>query len=256
MTPKGLFEEAGDLLAEEGRLVQLPSDGRAIFVGDTHGDLDATERVASRYLKRQNRLVFLGDYVDRGKRSEENVLRLLRLKLEYPEQVYLLAGNHEGYSAKRFFPANFWSALSEEDSEAYQRLFETFPLVAFTTTGVLALHGGLPELQSLDEVKAIQWGDESWNRITWGDFGEEDAEYLEERGGRPRFGQRYFKRMMERYQKNVLVRSHQPDARPVIFGDRCVTIFTSHAYLGIRTVVVLDLDNEIRTAADLKIEEI
>ena len=77
-----LCEKAAKKLEGEPKLIRLPSRGRAIFVGDTHGDLDATKKVLRRYLKPSYRIVFLGDYVDRGEQSEENLQLLLETKLE------------------------------------------------------------------------------------------------------------------------------------------------------------------------------
>ncbi len=62
--------------------------------------------------------------------------------------------------------------------------------------------------------------------------------------------------MMDRYQKQILIRSHQPHAPPLMFKKRCITIFTSNAYLPIRTIVIADLEKEIRTAEDLEVERI
>ena len=74
--------------------------------------------------------------------------------------------------------------------------------------------------------------------------------------GRPQFGRSYFERMMDRYEKQVLVRSHQPHAPITMFNKRCVTIFTSHAYLPTRTITIADLEKEIRSAEDVVLERI
>ncbi len=251
-----LFEKVKGIFEGEPRLIRLPSQGKVVFVGDTHGDLDATQQVIHRYFKKPYRIVFLGDYVDRGDYSEKNIHYLLHLKWDHPDEIFLLAGNHEGYQVKEFYPANFWNSLSTREREIYGLLFSKFPFGATSQNGILALHGGLPELNSLEEMDQIEWGDSNWDKIVWGDFVESEADVLGDWGGRPQFGRQYFRRMMDRYQKEVLVRSHQPHASPLMFKKRCITIFTSNAYLPIRTILIADLEREIRTAEDVVIERI
>lgn len=256
MDREDLLERVARIIEKEPRLIHLSSRGKVVFVGDTHGDLDATEQVIFRYLKKPYRVVFLGDYVDRGDQSEENIDYLLHLKLEHSDDLFLLAGNHEGYMVKPHHPANFWDSLSIRERKAYSLLFSKFPLAATSQNGILALHGGLPDLKSLEEINQVEWGDDNWDRIVWGDFMEREADFLGDWGGRPQFGRQYFERIMDRYQKQVLVRSHQPHALPLMFKKRCITIFTSSAYMPFRTIVIADLEREIRTAENLIIERI
>ncbi|HAZ27318.1 TPA: serine/threonine protein phosphatase, partial [Candidatus Acetothermia bacterium] len=65
-----------DLLTREGRLVSLHDERTTVFVGDIHGDRDATERVLDRFPPGEHVLVFLGDYVDRGDDSVGNLTLL------------------------------------------------------------------------------------------------------------------------------------------------------------------------------------
>jgi len=256
MNWEGLLEKAGRLLEKEGRLIHLSSQGKVVFVGDTHGDLDASQQVIQRYLKKPYRIVFLGDYVDRGDDSEENIQYLLRLKWEHPEEIFLLSGNHEGFMVKEFYPSNFWGSLSLRAREEYGLLFSKFSFAVVTQNGILALHAALPDLNSLEEMDQVELGNGNWDRMVWGDFVENEMDYLGDLWGRPQFGRQYFERLMERYRRQILVRSHQPHAPLMMFNKRCITIFTSRVYLPIRTVAIADLEKEIRDGEDLLLERI
>jgi len=63
---------------------------------------------------------------------------------------------------------------------------------------------------------------------------------------------------MKRLNKNVLIRSHQPDAKQVMFDNKCLTIFSSHAYGCERTVAIADFDKnkKINNIDDLIVEKI
>ena len=239
------------------KLIEIRKAKKIIFVGDTHGDLDASQKVIRDYLKEGNKIVFLGDYVDRGPFSKENLEFLLETKLKFPNQIFLLQGNHEGHHILKFSPAEFWESLNKEECNQYCSIVEKFPL-AVVINSVIALHGVLPNVKGLKDINKIEIGDENWFKICWGDFLDEPGEDLgiDIFTGRPQFGKDYFFRLMEKFKKKILIRSHQPGAPQFMFDDRCLTIFTSSAYTRERTIAILDFEKEIKTAKDLEIVKI
>jgi serine/threonine protein phosphatase 1 len=73
-------------------------NGDLYVIGDIHGSLESLERLMEKInpdLSR-DRLVFVGDYIDRGPQSKGVVDYIIRLKnLAPPEQIICLKGNHE-----------------------------------------------------------------------------------------------------------------------------------------------------------------
>jgi serine/threonine protein phosphatase 1 len=69
---------------------------RIYAIGDIHGSYDKLRALMDRIDIRwsRDRLVFLGDYIDRGSRSFEVLGFLCDLKNKHPETVFL-KGNHE-----------------------------------------------------------------------------------------------------------------------------------------------------------------
>jgi serine/threonine protein phosphatase 1 len=68
---------------------------RCFVVGDVHGCLDELEHLLGALAPEADDLVvFLGDYIYRGPASKEVISRLLRLRHEGPQCVFL-KGNHE-----------------------------------------------------------------------------------------------------------------------------------------------------------------
>ena len=89
-----ICQAARDVFLSQPTLIELSPPVK--IVGDVHGQYSDLIRLfemcgfppAANYL-------FLGDYVDRGKQSLETILLLLCYKIKYPENFFLLRGNHE-----------------------------------------------------------------------------------------------------------------------------------------------------------------
>ena len=128
-------------------------------VGDIHGQFyDFLKMLDMGGSPKNIKYLFLGDYVDRGSFSVEVVLLLYSLKLNFPNTIYLLRGNHECRQLTQYF--NFRSeCLYKYDIDTYELFMESFdvlPISCIVNGKFLALHGGLsPELRTLQDLVTI-----------------------------------------------------------------------------------------------------
>lgn len=152
-----ILRQAGEVLRKEKTLLELKYP--VTVVGDIHGQfydllklLDIAGDIAS------NKYLFLGDYVDRGAFSVEVLLVLYSIKLNFPQNIFMIRGNHECRQMTTFF--NFRAeCLFKYDLEFYETACETFdmlPIACVINKKFLAVHGGIsPELITLDDLLKV-----------------------------------------------------------------------------------------------------
>jgi serine/threonine-protein phosphatase PP1 catalytic subunit len=127
--------------------------------GDTHGQFHDLLRLfdISQYPPAANYL-FLGDYVDRGMQSIETVCLLFCYKILYPQNFFLLRGNHECTYINRLY--GFYDDCVQQYSLAvwkmFSDVFNCMPIAAIIDDKIFCIHGGIsPELTSLDDIRNL-----------------------------------------------------------------------------------------------------
>lgn len=152
-------------------------------LGDIHGDFYALSNCIEHVIKTcpNFRLVFLGDLVDRGHHPMECLWLLLAIAKQFPNRVLWLAGNHDigvfEQSDKSFAstvsPSEFvdhlntvdqWTPFRREFGREYVELVKDLPRAALTPDGLLFTHGGIPHVDLLVDLAAINSVDE---KLAW-----------------------------------------------------------------------------------------
>jgi hypothetical protein len=186
------------------------------------------------------KIVFLGDYVDRGIYSYDGIMRaIMQLFVSYPEHVYVLRGNHEYYVqmggkvAAGVRPAEAFASLepyAPDVLEAYRVMFENMPgMLLFDRT--LFVHAGIPrdetlqqryrDLGSLNEHEIrfqMMWSDPSTASFIPAELQRENARFP--------FGKQQFRAFMSRIGATTLVRGHEKidEGCKLIYADPDITM--------------------------------
>ncbi|KAL0895199.1 hypothetical protein ABMA27_013640 [Loxostege sticticalis] len=148
-----LAEAVRPLCANEPRLLRIASPVYA--VGDLHGNLGALLAMEAALWPSGTalapaRLLFLGDYVDRGAHGAELMAYLLAAKLQRPNAILLVRGNHETRDIQKMF--TFYNECVSKYGEtegpkiwnAVNNVFDVLPLAAVVDDKVFCCHGGIP----------------------------------------------------------------------------------------------------------------
>ncbi|OAY69681.1 Serine/threonine-protein phosphatase PP1 [Ananas comosus] len=214
------------------------------LIGDIHGQYSDLLRLFEYGgFPPEANYLFLGDYVDRGKQSLETICLLLAYKIKYPENFFLLRGNHECASinriygfydeCKRRFNVRLWKVFTD--------CFNCLPVAALIDDKILCMHGGLsPDLTNLDQIKNLTrptdvpdtgllcdllWSDPGKDMQGWG---------MNDRGVSYTFGADKVSEFLERLDLDLICRAHQVvEDGYEFFADRqLVTIFSAPNYCG------------------------
>jgi len=212
--------------------------------GDTHGQyFDLLRLFEYGGYPPESNYLFLGDYVDRGKQSLETICLLLAYKIKFPDNFFLMRGNHECASINRIY--GFYDECKRRYSiklwKVFTDVFNCLPVAALIDEKILCMHGGLsPDLQSLDQIKKIfrptdipeqgllcdlLWSDPDKDVNGWGP---------NDRGVSVTFSNSILESFLKKHEIDLICRAHQVvEEGYEFFGNRqLVTVFSAPNYCG------------------------
>ena len=187
--------------------------------------------------------LFLGDYVDRGKQSLEVICLLFAYKIKYPENFFLLRGNHETQSINKIY--GFFDECKRRYNvglwKLFTQCFKDLPVAALIDEKILCMHGGLsPELRNFDQIRDLPrvadppeegllcdllWADPDKDTEVWGQ---------NDRGVSYTFGEKAVNEKLDALDIDLVCRAHQvvEDGYEFFAKRRLVTIFSAPNYCG------------------------
>jgi serine/threonine-protein phosphatase PP1 catalytic subunit len=243
------FEKSRNVLHSDPILIRL--NPPLIVVGDIHGqfyDLYRFLRLGGPFA--DNKYLFLGDFVDRGPNSLEVITFLLCAKLLFPENVYLLRGNHETedisecYGFKDECERRF-GTMGTMLWRQFNGVFKELPLCAVVGERVFCVHGGISRDAGVVATTVVEErfprpldvGEEGIvTDFLWADPSLDDPGFQEsDRGASFTFGTAATGEFLAKNGFDLIVRAHQVVKEGYEFpftGRTVVTVFSCPNYCG------------------------
>ena len=257
-----ILNKLQEILCDEENLLYL--NGEVTICGDIHGQLfdlfnlfDTTFPIGidgENCLQKGEKILFMGDYVDRGYQSVDTFLFLAFLKIKYPQNVFLLRGNHESRQVNQMY--GFFSDCQQTYGNTgiwflFNETFDYLPLAAIVNQDFYCIHGGLsPHVRSILHLSVIKRCVEIPNEgpmadITWSDprDGGSDRFIPNNRGAGFIFGDVQAEEFCHINDIKLIVRSHQLAEQGFTFNcnNRVLTVWSApnYAYRSVNDACVM-----------------
>ena len=240
-----LCREAKSVIMNSPNILHLQSN--IFIVGDLHGSIrDLLRILSSGANPERSRILFLCDYVDRGAFSIEVISLLFSLMIVYPQNIFLIRGNHEflyinenyGFReqiVKYYHTDELWIEMNN--------VFDWLPLAAIIENVIFCVHGGIANgLENISVLEKIQRPISDFSNqiicdIMWSDPSDNITDFCPSpRGIGQIFGIHILKKFLKANSFQKFIRAHQCviNGVEVFLKDRGYTVFSASNYCDVR----------------------
>jgi len=211
--------------------------------GDIHGQFhDLLRLFEYGGIPPESNYLFLGDLVDRGKQGLESVTLLWAYKVKYPENMFILRGNHECASITRIY--GFYDECKRRYNikmwKTFCDVFNCMPIASLIDEKIFCFHGLSPELNNLDQIRRIVRPTDVPDTglvcdLLWGDPDKDIAGWAEnDRGVSFIFGPDVVSSFLQKHDMDLCVRAHQvvEEGYEFFAKRQLITLFSAPNYCG------------------------
>ena len=240
-----LCQEVKPIFQREPNILQIEAPFN--LFGDIHGQFsDLIHFLEMTGLPPANKLLFMGDYVDRGQNSVEVCALLFAMKLLFPGEVHLLRGNHECPEVNSMYGLleECKSRFGKQGDLVFKHINEVLcclPLAAIINRKIFCVHGGIsPLMKSIADIEHINrfgpipdngllcdlmWSDPANTSDKWGMNG---------RGISCTYNRNAVIEFLRNNRLQLICRAHQlvSDGYKFFANNKLVTVFSAPNYCG------------------------
>lgn len=226
--------------------IVLELDGEVIIVGDLHGHILDLFRILQNFgPPPAKRYLFLGDLIDRGEFSIETVTLVFVLKVLFPQNIYVIRGNHEFAEMTQYcgFSVEIGRMYRNRSIESsFHQVFNVLPLAALVNKVNLCVHGGIgPQFTNVDQLRQIERPMRDFNfepalSVLWSDPNQFTIGYKPSpRGTGYLYGARPLSQFLERNRLKLLIRGHEcvKEGIKTQLNGCVTTVFSASNYCGL-----------------------
>ncbi|KYB27757.1 serine/threonine-protein phosphatase PP1-alpha [Tribolium castaneum] len=236
-----LCHKVSQIFLEQPMLLELEAPIK--ICGDIHGQYsDLLKLFGFGGFPPDANYLFLGDYVDRGRQSLECICLLFAYKIKYPENFFLLRGNHEVSSVCKIY--GFFDECKRRYNvklfKTFTDVFNTLPVAAVIDDKIFCCHGGIsPDLLHIGQIRNIQRPCDVPSSgllcdLLWADPIPLMGWHENDRGVSFSFGPDVVAKFLDKHDFDLICRGHQvvEDGYEFFAQRKLITVFSAPNYCG------------------------